>query len=48
MTSVAKPAAGRELLRELRAARNNGDQEKIVELLKQIAYSRARDGWRSL
>jgi hypothetical protein len=37
MTSVAKPAVGRELLRELRAARNNGDQERIVELLKEIA-----------
>ena len=37
MTSVAKPAAGRELLRELRTARNNGDQEKIVGLLEEIA-----------
>ena len=37
MTSAAQPKAGRKLLSDLRLARSESDQGKIVELLKQIA-----------
>jgi hypothetical protein len=37
MTSVAQPRVGRKLLSDLRAARAESDQQKIVDLLTAIA-----------